>query len=103
MVCSPREYPPKIREQDIWKASGGMPDGQIERGGRNLDGWSANIARSIQPCLRPPRWSDPQVRRMFNLPGPWIAAPDVRCLRKMGIVWLIRVPRIDGHLPSVLP
>lgn len=44
-----------------------------------LVGWSANIARLNQPCLRSPRWSDPQVRRMFCLYDFWIAVLEALC------------------------
>lgn len=53
------------------------------------DGWSANIARLNQPCLRPPRWSDPQVRRMFCLPEAGLQRS--MCAVWKGEIWLIRV------------
>lgn len=69
-----------MRATRIWIAAVEYVAGEDTSVEGIFDGRSANIARLNQPCLRPPRWSDPQVRRMFCLPGLRIAVLDARCV-----------------------
>jgi hypothetical protein len=95
------ELPPDESEE-IWNAVVELSAWRrIECGGNIWTGWSANIARLNQPCLRPPRWSDPQVRRMFCLPGLWIAVLAARCAEMGDMANAGSIT--DEHLPSVLP